>query len=86
MCHVMRLMAVIVIFSFLVGCSKLTVENYSKIKLGTSYNDAVKILGKPDSCSEILTVRNCIWGDEKKNIALNFVGDKVVFYTSTNIK
>ncbi|UCD91431.1 MAG: DUF3862 domain-containing protein, partial [Desulfobacterales bacterium] len=42
----------ICIFSILAltGCSKVNKENYDKIKIGMSYEDAVKVLGKPDSC------------------------------------
>lgn len=68
------------------GCSKLTIENYAKIKTGIDYAEVVKILGKPDSCSEALFVRNCVWGNEQKNITVNFVGDKVIVTSSKNIK
>lgn len=70
----------------LLGCSNLTMENYAKIEMGLSYSEVVNILGKPDNCSEALFVRSCIWGDEQKNITVNFVGDKVMLFTSTNIK
>lgn len=70
----------------LIGCSKLTMENYSKIKMGIEYSEVVKILGKPDNCSDALFVRNCVWGNEQKNITVNFVADKVLLITSKNIK
>jgi hypothetical protein len=70
----------------LVGCSKLTIENYSKIKMGIEYSEVVRILGKPDNCSEALFVRNCVWGNEQKNITINFVGGKVMLFTSKNIR
>jgi hypothetical protein len=68
------------------GCSKLTVDNYAKIKTGIEYGDVVRILGKPDSCSEALFVKSCIWGNEQKNITVNFVADKAVISSSKNIK
>ena len=70
----------------LVGCSKLTMENYTKIKMGMEYSKVVKILGKPDSCSEALFARSCTWGNDQKYITVNFVGDKVILFTSKNIK
>jgi outer membrane protein assembly factor BamE (lipoprotein component of BamABCDE complex) len=70
----------------LLGCSRLTMENYAKIKMGLSYSEVVNILGKPDNCSEALFVRSCVWGNEQKNITVNFVGDKVMLFTSKNIK
>lgn len=82
----MRLIAVLVSLATLVGCSKLTIANFKKIKMGSEYDAVVKILGTPDNCSEALVVRNCVWGDERKNITVNFVGDKVILSTSKNIR
>ena len=79
-----RLMAFAVI-AMLSGCSKLTMENYAKIRMGLKYADVVKILGKPDSCSEALIARSCVWGNDQKNITVNFMGETVVLFTSKNI-
>ena len=81
-----RLIIALSLLAMLVGCSKLTMENYSKIKMGIGYAEVVKILGKPDNCSEALFVKNCVWGNEQKNITVNFVADKVMLFTSKNIK
>jgi hypothetical protein len=76
----------LVMAATLLGCSKLTMDNYSKIKTGIGYGEVVKILGKPDSCSEALFVKSCTWGNEQKNITVNFVGDKVMLSSSRNIR
>lgn len=34
------------------GCSKLTPENYAKLKVGMSYNEVTAILGGPSSCDD----------------------------------
>ena len=81
-----RYVLALVALTLLCGCSKLNRENYSKIKMGSEYSEVVKILGKPDRCSEALFVRNCVWGDENRNITVNFVGDKAVLFTSKNLK
>ena len=81
-----RLIIALVSLAMILGCSNLTMENYAKIKMGLSYSEVVNILGKPDNCSEALFVRSCIWGNEQKNITVNFVGDKVMLFTSKNIK
>ena len=82
----MRLIVLLVMLAMLLGCSKLTVENYKKIKTGIEYSEVVRILGKPDSCSEALFVKSCTWGNEQKNITANFVSDKVILSSSRNIK
>lgn len=81
-----RLIIALSLLAMLAGCGKLTVENYSKIKMGIEYSEVVMILGKPDNCSEALFVRNCVWGDEQRNITVNFVGGKVALFSSKNIK
>ncbi|HMM47657.1 MAG TPA: hypothetical protein PKC12_06725 [Thiobacillaceae bacterium] len=68
------------------GCSKLTLENYGKIDTGMSYDEVVALIGQPDRCDDVLGVRNCKWGDEKRSAAVSFVGDKVVLFASSNLK
>lgn len=82
----MRMIVLLVLVALLAGCSKLTAENYAKIKTGIEYGEVVKILGKPDTCSEALFVKSCTWGNEQKNITVNFVSDKAILSSSRNIK
>ncbi|MDA8413101.1 MAG: DUF3862 domain-containing protein [Desulfobacteraceae bacterium] len=81
-----RTIMLLVLALMLFGCSKLTMENYAKIKTGIEYSEVVKLLGKPDSCSEALFVKSCVWGNEQKNITVNFLGDKVILSASRNIR
>jgi hypothetical protein len=76
----------VMILLIIAGCSKLTMENYNKLKAGMSYNEIVNIIGTPDKCSEVFGMRNCIWGDEKKSVAVTFAGDKVLFFSASNIR
>ena len=52
----------------LFGCSKLNKENYDKIKIGMGYQEVVSVIGEPDKCDSILGAKNCMWGNENKNI------------------
>ncbi len=76
----------IVVLFFTMGCSRLTMDNYNKIKSGMTYDEVVKILGKPDKCDDVIGMRKCVWGDEKKSITVSFVGDKALLFTANNIK
>ena len=69
----------------LAGCSKLTMDNYNKIKTGMNYSEVVEILGQPDTCSETLGVRSCQWGDDQRHAQVNFVGDKVLLSYAHNL-
>jgi hypothetical protein len=80
------MIVLMLIGAMLLSCSKLTVENYAKIKTGIGYDEVVSILGKPDSCSEALFVKGCVWGNDQKNISVSFVSDKVILSSSRNIK
>jgi hypothetical protein len=51
-----------------------------------SVEEVTSILGEPDSCTEALFVRSCQWGDEKRNVSVNFVGGKVMLLTSHNLR
>jgi hypothetical protein len=50
------------------------------------YSEVERILGAPSKCSDVLTVRSCIWGDDKRHITVNFVADQAILYTSENIR
>ena len=80
------MIVLLLMLAMLLGCSKLTMDNYAKIKTGIEYSEVVTILGTPDSCSEALFVKSCIWGNEQKNITVNFVSDKAILSGSRNIK
>ena len=68
------------------GCSKLTPENYAKIKAGMAYNDVTAVLGGPDSCSDTAGFKSCRWGDDKRSITVRFAGDTVVLHSAENIR
>ena len=61
----------------ILGCSKLNRENFDKIKVGMDYQEVVSIIGEPDKCDSSLGIKNCIWGNEEKNITVKFVADRV---------
>ncbi len=77
--------AVVLFLMSLPACSKLTVENYNRIKIGMDYAEVVKILGNASECDSIFNAKNCVWNDGKKNVTIKFVADKVVILTSGNL-
>jgi outer membrane protein assembly factor BamE (lipoprotein component of BamABCDE complex) len=70
----------------LFACSKVNLENYNKISVGMTYEEVVGLLGKPAKCDEALKLRSCTWGDAKHWVKVNFVGDNVILYSSSNLK
>jgi hypothetical protein len=73
------------LLSGLAGCSPITLENYEKLKVGMSYAEVKAILGKPDQCSELVVVKQCSWGNEKTGISANFMAEKLVTHSATNL-
>lgn len=70
----------------MLGCSKVTLENYSKITTGMTYDEVTQVIGSPDECDDVMGVRNCRWGDEKGAINVSFIGGKVLLFSSSNLK
>jgi len=71
---------------FAAACSKLTQDNYNKVKAGMSYEEVSDILGKADRCEEAIGTKNCRWGDEKKNIKITFVADRATIFANEGIQ
>lgn len=70
----------------MLGCSKLTLENYSRIEPGMAYEEVVRLIGNPEQCDDVMGVRNCRWGDETRSVNVSFVGGKVLLFASSNLK
>jgi len=51
-----------------------------------SYDEVTQLIGPPDECDDVLGVRNCLWGDEKRSIKVSFVGSKVLLFSSSNLQ
>ena len=72
-------------FLLVIGCSKLTSENYEQLKPGMAYQEVAKILGKPDECRSTMGIKQCQWGDSNKYIKVNFAADMVVLFSSKGL-
>ncbi|MBD3800209.1 MAG: DUF3862 domain-containing protein [Campylobacterales bacterium] len=68
------------------GCSKVTKENYNKIESGMSYDEVVKLIGKPEWCSETLGISSCQWKNDGAVIDIKFISDQVTFTSAKGLK
>ena len=66
--------------------SKVSLENYGKLRTGQSYEEVKQILGDPVRCDEVLGIRTCAWGDEQRGISVNFVAGQVMLLSAKNLK
>jgi hypothetical protein len=67
------------------GCSRVSKENYDKLKVGMAYEEVVNILGSPGSCSETLGTKSCVWGSEKRQIKVSFIASKAITFSSRGL-
>lgn len=81
-----KMMLSIALLLLATACSRLTQDNYEKLKPGMTYEEVAQILGRPTNCNDLLGLKNCTWGDEQHNISANFMGGKAILYASQNIR
>lgn len=68
------------------GCSNINQENFDKIQIGMNYEDVVGILGKQQTCEEIIMkTKDCVWGSPDRQINVKFVGDTVVWKSAKGL-
>ncbi len=82
----LRRMALLVSACLLASCSKVTAENYAKVKSGMEYKEVISILGNPASCDDVIGFKSCKWGDEKSHITVRFAGDAVIMSSAGNLR
>ena len=71
----------------LIACgSKISLDNYNKLKTGQSYAEVKQLLGEPARCDETLGIRTCTWGNEQQGISVNFVAGQVMLLSAHNLK
>ena len=69
----------------LLGCSKITKENYDKLSIGMDYKEVVALLGEPTKCDSVLLAKSCTWGGPPKTITVQLVSDKVALFQSEGL-
>ena len=70
----------------LAGCSKLTADNYSRLKIGMKYEEVKTVIGSPRSCNDTLALKQCSWEDGSRSVDVGFVADQVVWLSANNLK
>ncbi len=69
----------------IMGCSKVTPQNFEKLNSGMSYEEVRKIIGEPTNCESMIGVKTCVWKDGEKTIDVKFLTDKVLLFSSSNL-
>ncbi len=44
------------------------------------------IIGTADECSEVIGTKQCVWGDNKRNIKITFVADVATLTLQNGLK
>ena len=77
---------VLALLLVMLGCSKVTLENYNKISVGMSYEEVTQLIGPPDQCDDVMGVRNCRWGDDRRSVNVSFVAGRALLFSSSNLQ
>ncbi len=80
----MKVLSIIVLLFFMaLGCTSTTItqENYAKLYVGMTYAEVIDIFGPADSCDAVLTAKHCVWKEDNKQIAIQFLGEKVILFS-----
>ena len=64
----------------------MTLLACSKLNNGMPFNEVTALLGSPTRCDDVMGVKSCRWGDDKRNVTINFVGDQVILHAAENIR
>ncbi len=86
LCSILRLALFTAFCLTVVACTKVSKENYDKLKVGMDYDEVVSVVGSPDSCSEALGAKNCRWGTQERYIKVTFIADKVTMLGHYGLK
>jgi hypothetical protein len=70
----------------LAACSRVTAENYARIKVGMTFEEVKSVLGSPDRCSDVMGAKSCMWGNDARYIRVNFIGDQAVIFNAENLR
>lgn len=84
---IFRIVPALALIAALSACSQVTAENYNKIRVGQSFEEVQGLIGKPTSCDDVMTAKNCTWGKEGgARVNVTFAGNKVVLFGSQNLR
>ena len=76
-----KLFLVLALCLFLFACSKLTQENFDKIKTDMTMQEVAAILGEPTTSEGIMIAgisgTSATWKDDKAEIDIQFLNNKV---------
>ena len=67
------------------GCKRITMENYRKLNSGMTYEEVQKIFGEPAGCETSIGIKSCSWKDGDKSIDIKFLADKVFLFSNENL-
>ncbi len=85
-----RIAVVLVLMMVVAACakpaSKVTWENYDKLKMGMSFDEVVEILGPPQQEKPFAGIRQCTWVDGDKHIHVKFIFGRALYFSNRNLE
>lgn len=73
----------------LLGCSKLSQENFNKVKSNMTFKEVIVLLGNPTSVENItisgLSGTSAVWKDKHIEVDIQFLNDRMIVKSFNNI-
>ncbi|MGI9278800.1 MAG: hypothetical protein ACR2PX_04115 [Endozoicomonas sp.] len=68
------------------GCAHVNQNAFQQLDVGMSIERVEGILGKPESCSNELGNRECIWRDGDREVRVSYINNKAVVFSSNGLQ
>lgn len=86
-----RILAIVAALAMVAACSvappsKVTKENYDKLKFGMKYEDVAAVLGETPHQSKRWGLKEFTWADGERHIHVKFAAGRAVYFSSKGLE
>ena len=88
--RIQKLILLVFFCIFMIACSRVTQENFEKIKINMPMRDVIVILGEPTTSNSVnifgISGTSAAWKNANSEIVIQFLDNKVILKNFNKIK